>query len=380
MHFPRQGLRLAYLPGRFITDISASGVSGRCPLIHTVFDRLPPLPVVSSESSSISGPIRVGFLLNSFTYGGSETETIELIYGSDPRILHFTGIAVKTCLPLPDGEPPGDGSFPPIYVVAEAPWSPADRRIRAVRDFQEAALNVIEASDIIITWGLANLQDYLPDRPLPKIVVCSKDSGEWAKSWLRANSLVTRHLVGNSTAAATAFPEPLHRDVRVIHDGVNPRRVAPRIGRSEQRRLWGLGTGDKVAGYLGRIEADKGVSKLVEGIARLSGEWKAVFIGVNPNSRYAGQLAYHCEEAIPGRYRLVPWTHDVGSALASLDVFCQTSDHEGFSNSLAEAWLAGIPTVYTNDTGAIPDLGELVSNDLTFETSCTDFSFMRAPE
>jgi hypothetical protein len=45
--------------------------------------------------------------------------------------------------------------------------------------------------------------------------------------------------------------------------------------------------------------------------------------------------------------------------LAAFDVFSHPSDHEGFSNSLGEAWLAGVPTVYTRDTGAVLDLGEL---------------------
>jgi hypothetical protein len=69
---------------------------------------------------------------------------------------------------------------------------------------------------------------------------------------------------------------------------------------------------------------------------------------------------------IPGRYRLLGWCHDVGSALAACDVFCHPSEHEGFSNSLGEAWLAGVPTVYTAGTGAISDLGDLgipVSSD-----------------
>ena len=101
------------------------------------------------------------------------------------------------------------------------------------------------------------------------------------------------------------------------------------------------------------------MGKTVEGVARLPDCWKAVFIGVNPNSRYADELARHCEEAIPGRYRLLGWCHDVGSALAAFDVFAHPSEHEGFSNSIGEAWLAGIPTVYTVGTGAVPDLGDL---------------------
>ena len=34
-------------------------------------------------------PVRIGFLLNTFTFGGSETEVIELIGGADPQFLQF---------------------------------------------------------------------------------------------------------------------------------------------------------------------------------------------------------------------------------------------------------------------------------------------------
>ena len=101
------------------------------------------------------------------------------------------------------------------------------------------------------------------------------------------------------------------------------------------------------------------MEKTIRGVALLPAEWKVVFIGLNPNSGYASELAADCEQYVPGRYRLLPWCNDVGSALAAMDVFAHPSDHEGFSNSIGEAWLSGTPTVYTADTGAIPDLGEL---------------------
>ena len=274
-------------------------------------------------------------------------------------MLQFTGIAVARPLPLPDGEPPKDGSFPPIYTWANSYIDRNDPRVKIVADFGEAVRIVIRNADIVMTWGLANLQDFLPKGRLPKIVVLSKDTGEWVKSFSYPNSLVTSYYVGNSTLAAAAFPEPIRDQVRVIHDEINPRRVVPRITREEQRRLWDLTKEDKIAGYLGRIERDKGVDKVVEGVAQLSTEWKAVFIGVNPGSRYTDNFAQHCERVIPGRYRLLGWCHDVGSALAAFDVFCHPSEHKGFSNSIGEAWLAGVPTIYTQNTGAIPDVGDL---------------------
>lgn len=329
------------------------------PVIHAGIDRLPPMPA-GHILQPFRTPVRVGFVLNTFSFGGSETETIELVNGADPRILRFTGIAMSTPLPLPDDEPCKDGSFPPIYTVENSRISADDPRVKIVRSFHEAVKIVAHQSDVIITWGLHNLQEYLPVGPLPRIVVHSKDSGDWARSFLHPASLVTRYYVGNSSLAAAAFPGYVHGDVRVIHDGINPRRLAPRLSRVEQRRQWGFVDDDIIiVGYLGRIERDKGVSKTVDAVSRLGSKWKAVFVGANPNSQYASELWQRCEEAIPGRYRLLPWCCDVGSALAAFDVFCHPSEHEGFSNSIGEAWLAGVPTVYTKDTGTVPDLGEL---------------------
>jgi glycosyltransferase involved in cell wall biosynthesis len=321
---------------------------------------LPP-PTLARDLNNDSSrlPVRVGFVVVTFSFGGSETETIELVQGANPAILDFTGIAVARPLPLPDGEPPKNSGFPPILTFQNSYIDQNDPRVRFVRDFQEAVDWVAERSDIIITWGLPDAAAYLPRGRRPKLVVQSKDSGDWARGYLSRISLATPYRVANSSVAAAAFPAWMRDSVTVIHDGINPRRVTPRISRTEQRRLWGLEPGDKVVGYLGRMEQDKGVSKTVEGLALLPDEWKAVFVGVNPNGSYTEALARHCEGLIPGRYRLVDWSHDVGSALAALDVFCHPSEHEGFSNSLGEAWLAGVPTVYTERTGAVGDLGDL---------------------
>ncbi len=311
-------------------------------------------------------PIRVGFVVNTFSFGGSETETIELVRGSSPDLLRFTGIAIAWPQPLPVEEPPRDGSFPLLYMAANEFVQMDDPRVCFTSDFQAAVRTIVEKSDLIITWGVADLARYIPPAAKIKIVLQSKDSGEWARSFLRPNSLATSHWVGNSTLAASAYPEAIQKRVRVIHDGINPDRVKPKLGRAEQRSLWNLREEDKVVGYLGRIEYDKGVGKTVDAVAQLQENWKAVFIGLCPTSRYAEQLQQHCDAAIPGRYRLLDWCHDVGSALAAFDVFCHPSEHEGFSNSLGEAWLAGVPTVYTAGTGAAPDLGDLgvpVSHD-----------------
>lgn len=302
--------------------------------------------------------IKVGLIFETFTYGGSETETIELVKHVNPNLIQFTGIAVHKELMLPAHEPTKDGSFPKLYMErAKSPRNQnrLDPRIEIVDSFNTAVQIVAEAADVIICWGVQGIQKILK-KDIP-VIILSKASGTWTERFCHPNSLMTNHLVGNSTMAATAFPYP--QKVHVIYDGINPERIKPTITKEEVKAAWGLNKNDKVVGFIGRIAKDKGVSKIVPAIKLLPLDWKVVFIGVNPNSAYANILELECQNQIPGRYKLLPWTVNVGNALAGFDVFCHPSDYEGFSNSLAEAWAAGVPTVYTEGTGALPDLGEM---------------------
>src|SRR5947209_18057103 len=350
------------LPSASIPVKDTRGEDADLRLVYAGVSRLPPPSSPTPATLPISeptGPLRVALVLNTFAFGGSETEAIELIQGADPTALSFTGIAVAHPLRLPRWKSPADTPFPKLIMPPNPHIDPADTRIVIAGDFRAAVRGLVEGSDIIVSWGLARLQEYLPPGSRPPLVAVSKDSGDWARSVLYPNALGTRHLVANSSTSAEAFPRPVRTHVHVIHNGINPNRIEARLSRAEQRHAWGLSTSDPVVGYLGRIEHDKGVDKVVAAVAQLPSEWKAVFIGVTPNSRYTGELKRACEQVLPRRYRLLGWTHDVGSALAAFDVFCHPSEHEGFSNSIGEAWLAGVPTVYTANTGAVGDVGEL---------------------
>src|SRR5688572_7977193 len=60
-------------------------------------------------------PIRVGFVLRSFTYGGAEHDIIQLITASDPQALEITGMAVQTPFPICPDLPLDHPRVPPIY-------------------------------------------------------------------------------------------------------------------------------------------------------------------------------------------------------------------------------------------------------------------------
>jgi glycosyltransferase involved in cell wall biosynthesis len=117
-----------------------------------------------------------------------------------------------------------------------------------------------------------------------------------------------------------------------------------------------LGPGDRIVGYLGRISPDKGVEQIVESVRRMGRKWKAVFVGRNGNfPEYERQLARLCRRKLPGRHRIVDWTTDVAGALKAFDVLAYATEVEGFANTLAEAWLLGVPTVAREGVGALAE-------------------------
>lgn len=323
--------------------------------------RRPNAASVFSVSGSRSGlrerrgkrPIRVGFAVRSFTYGGAEHDIVQLITASDPRVLSFVGMAVQMPYPICPELPLDHAQVPTIYQPGTVTRHP---KIVDTDSFTSAVQAVAAGADILVTWGVPDLADFVPPDFHGRIVVTSKASGQYQESFLHDNALLTSDYVANSKKSVEAFPSPVRHRVRVIYPGVERLRVDYTSGRDEQRAAWGFGPNDRIVGYLGRFAPDKGVEPLARAVSGMSQNWKAVFVGRNGNfAEYERQFASLCRQMLPGRHRIVDWTTAVGDVLTAFDVLAYPTQDEGFSNSLAEAWLLGVPTVATEGVGALAE-------------------------
>ncbi len=310
-------------------------------------------PGRTSSRHRLKRPIRIAFVLRSFTYGGAEHDIIQLVTASDPSVLSIVGMAVQMPYPVCPDLCLDDSRVPPIHQPGA---TTKHAKVINAESFAAAVRTVAANADVIVAWGVPDLAEVLPPDFRGRIVVTSKASGEYQESFLHANSLCTADYVANSVKSGEAFPEAVRHRVRVIYPGIDERRLVRTCDRRQQRAAWGFGPADRIVGYFGRIAPDKGVEPLVESVSRMGRNWKAVFVGRNGNFRdYEQRFARLCRRRLPGRHRIVDWTTDVGSTLAAFDVLAYTTEDEGFSNTLAESWMLSVPTVATAGVGALAE-------------------------
>ncbi len=150
-------------------------------------------------------------------------------------------------------------------------------------------------------------------------------------------------IVVYSSAAQQSFrPFPYASKTVELHPGVDSRIFTPaRATRSGQRF--------RVC-YVGRIEAPKGIHRLIQAWKRLSlPDGELVLIGrVMPGMD--GLLA----EALPARIKLVGIlpAEEIARCLQESDLFVFPSVNEGLSLALLEAMSSGLPVVACRGTGA----------------------------
>ncbi|WP_175852117.1 glycosyltransferase family 4 protein [Burkholderia cepacia] len=157
---------------------------------------------------------------------------------------------------------------------------------------------------------------------------------------------------------------PDHR-IDTIVNGVTPPRLMPR---DDARRALGLPNDAVVVGFVGRLEHQKGVDRLVRiarGVHRRCGNAvQFVVIGPGDFDAAAGPDA----DDVPPNLRVVGAVEGANRYFSAFDLFALPSRYEGFPYVCLEALAARVPTVASNVAGAAElirshDIGLVVPND-----------------
>lgn len=146
---------------------------------------------------------------------------------------------------------------------------------------------------------------------------------------------------------------------RLVPLGVDTAALAgATVGRARWREELGVGPGEIVVLYVARLVPSKRVDLLIEAADRLRQRGDHIRVVVVAEGSERSRL-----QAMIDRLGLGPTVGLVGSrggtdllkAFGGADVYCSTSDYEGFGLGVAEAMAAGLPVVATA-VGGVTDL------------------------
>ena len=133
--------------------------------------------------------------------------------------------------------------------------------------------------------------------------------------------------------------------------GVDPGVFHPRFRSAEYRARFGVGPGDLLVTYIGRIAREKNLELLLdawETLAPVRGGAQLVLVGRGPleeEIRRREIAGVHVTGLLQGR--------DLSEAYASADVFTFPSPTETFGNSLLEAMGSGLPSLVAASGGVL---------------------------
>lgn len=137
--------------------------------------------------------------------------------------------------------------------------------------------------------------------------------------------------------------------IETIFNGVPAPALLPSI---EARVALGLPHDAVVVGFVGRLDFQKGVDRLVRVAQRLleRGMDNVIFAVMGPGD--FGSVSGVNEECVPTNLRLLGLIPEARRYFSAFDIFALPSRYEGFPYVVLEAMAAGIPIVSTRVSGA----------------------------
>lgn len=170
------------------------------------------------------------------------------------------------------------------------------------------------------------------------------------------SNLLVDHVVANSEAVLERTIQAEHlprRKISVVYNGIDANQLRPLHGmRSAMRRQLGIADDELLVGNISGLRKIKGVDCFVEAAAlarHLHPKLRFVLIGDGDMREDLKRII--AQKQLQSSFLLTGAIEDVRPYLAAMDIAVLCSYAEGFSNSLLEYMLAGLPVVATDVGG-----------------------------
>lgn len=292
-----------------------------------------------AEGSTSEGKIRCGLLCPCLNMGGAEAQQLAIARFTDPDKVRWVGCAVTE----------GEQSVDPGMRAQTS-------RLMPVTVGPDAARRLAGRCDVIISWAVGSLAELVGPSPV-KVVSVSHSTldSPWGVAHNARASRVDRW-VAVSELALAAIPKSARDEIptSVIWNAVDTDRLVVTRSREAMHARWGVPPGSKLAGYLGRLSAEKDPHAMRRMVEFLPPDWHAVLVGSG-----AERLEAH------GRLHLVGNDPAAGDSLNAFDVLVVPSHYESFCLTLAEGLWMGRPIASTRSGLAkmVPGLTTLIPID-----------------
>lgn len=226
--------------------------------------------------------------------------------------------------------------------------------VTRVYGFEPAAIRNVLDADVLVAWGVQNLDQILPEDYRGRVVFVSKGAdADFTRPAIVGGLGGVTHWVAASSSALPPFDGLVDRArITIIPNGINPEHCRPALPRTRARRLLGFRENEIVCAFVGRHSAEKRPVLLAQALTALPPKYRGLWVGTGPEeARNRAEIA----RLLNGRAVFVPPLDAVGTILAAADVIVAPSLMEGFCYTFCEALYCQVPLIATA-TGILPTI------------------------
>lgn len=163
-------------------------------------------------------------------------------------------------------------------------------------------------------------------------------------------------IVVNSEAVRRRLPWVKHPKVRVVYNGIDLSRYAPREQAVEARAAWGVPAAAPLVMSVGRFVPYKGYHDLVDAAAYMHRDVPdAHWVLIGDGELKSALTAQAAERGLEKHVHVIGWRDDVPELLAHSDLFVLPSHGEHFGRVVIEAMAMAKPVVATA-SGGVPEI------------------------